>query len=63
MKEATGEANMTIVTVIIIAAVVAIATPIIINLMSSLSGKTDCINNGGIWNGNTCDTSRAGTVS
>ncbi len=63
MKEATGEANMTIVTVIIIAAVVAIATPIITNLMGSLQGKTDCINNGGIWADNTCDMSHAGTVS
>ena len=46
MKEATGEANMTIVTVIIIAAVVAIATPLIINMMRTTDTKTQCFNNG-----------------
>lgn len=49
MKEATGEANMTIVTVILIAAVVAIATPIITGMLGTMSEKTDCLNNGGNW--------------
>lgn len=46
MKEATGEANMTIVTVIIIAAVVAIATPLILNMMKSTNNKSKCFNEG-----------------
>jgi len=46
MKEATGEANMTIVTVIIIAAIVAIGTPIIIGMMDNMSKKTECLNDG-----------------
>lgn len=49
MKEATGEANMTIVTVIIIAAVVAIATPIITGMLSTMNDKTSCLNDGGNW--------------
>ena len=54
MKEATGEANMTIVTVILIAAIVAIATPIITNMVSSTRQKTECLNNGQYWYDNDC---------
>lgn len=54
MKEATGEANMTIVTVILIAAIVAIATPIITRMMSNTKGKTCCMEAGGIWKGGSC---------
>ena len=56
MKEATGEANMTIVTVILIAAVVAIATPIITNMVKSTKDKTECINNGNVWENGQCNT-------
>ena len=54
MKEATGEANMTIVTVILIAAIVAIATPIITNMVKSTQAKTECQNRGCYWVGNAC---------
>ena len=47
MKEATGEANMTIVTVILIAAIVAIATPLVMNMMNSTKNKSACMNAGG----------------
>lgn len=47
MKEAAGEANMTVVTIIIIGVVVAIATPIITNVMNSSKEKSECISNGG----------------
>lgn len=67
MKEATGEANMTIVTVVLIAAVVAVATPIIINVVNAMKQKTNCTNRGCYWvdgacyqkpdkTGGTCDT-------
>ena len=46
MKEATGEANMTIVTVILIAAIVAIATPIVTTMMDNTKNKTKCMNEG-----------------
>lgn len=49
MKEATGETNMTVVTIIIIGVIVAIATPIISNLMRDTEGKAECFNNGGAW--------------
>lgn len=56
MKEATGEANMTIVTVILIAAIVAIATPIVTNMMNSTKTKTACMEAGGtLLNGKCID--------
>lgn len=54
MKEATGEANMTVVTIILIAAIVAIGTPIIKGMVESTQAKAECYNNGGIWSNNTC---------
>ena len=47
MKEATGEANMTVVTIILIAAIVAIATPIVTNMMNNTKAKAECMDNGG----------------
>lgn len=55
MKEAAGEANMTVVTIIIIGVVVAIATPIIKNLMSQSKERGECVNNGGSWVQGKCD--------
>lgn len=55
MKEATGEANMTVVTIILIAAIVAIATPIVTGMMDTTSQKADCMNAGGVWTNGDCD--------
>ena len=49
MKEATGEANMTVVTIILIAAIVAIATPIVTSMMNTTEIKSCCMNDGGYW--------------
>lgn len=54
MKEATGEANMTVVTIILIAAVVAIATPIVTGMMNTTKAKAECMNEGKCWTGNSC---------
>lgn len=54
MKEATGEANMTVVTIILIAAIVAIATPIVTNMMNNTKEKSECMNAGGIWTNSSC---------
>lgn len=54
MKEATGEANMTVVTIILIAAIVAIATPLISNMMTSSAEKACCQSSGGVWEGTKC---------
>lgn len=55
MKEAAGEANMTVVTIIIIGVIVAIATPIISNMMRQTEEKAECVNNGGVWVDGHCD--------
>lgn len=54
MKEAAGEANMTVVTIILIGVVVAVATPIINSLMSSSAEKACCTDAGGVWTGGKC---------
>lgn len=54
MKEATGEANMTVVTIILIAAIVTIATPLVKNMMDKTKEKACCMNNGGYWKGTSC---------
>lgn len=54
MKEATGEANMTIVTVILIAAIVAIATPIVTGMMNNTKKRSECTNSGQCWVNNKC---------
>lgn len=54
MKEVTGEANMTVVTIILIGVIVAIATPIITNMMNNTKARSECHNNGGVWENGQC---------
>ena len=54
MKEAAGEANLTVVTIILIGVVVAVATPLITSLMNSTRARTECIDKGGTWNNGRC---------
>lgn len=57
MKEASGEANLTVVTIILIGIIVAIATPIINSMMNSTKDKACCMQNGYQWRNNQCQTS------
>lgn len=57
MKEAAGEANMTVVTIILIGIIAAVATPIINSMLSSSKSKTECLNAGGAWVDGGCDKS------
>ena len=54
MKEASGEANLTVITIILIGVIVAVATPIINSMMTNTAKRTCCQNAGGIWEGTTC---------
>jgi len=54
MKEAAGEANLTVVAIILIAVVVAVATPLINSLMKTSSKKACCTDAGGVWSGSSC---------
>lgn len=55
MKEAAGEANMTVITIILIAIVLGVGTIIITSLMKNVENSTSvdaqaaCTNNGGTW--------------
>lgn len=54
MKEAAGEANLTVVAIILIGVVVAVVTPLVTNLMNSTANRACCTDAGGVWKGNTC---------
>lgn len=49
MKEAAGEANLTVVAIILIAVVVAVATPLVTSLMSNSTYRSCCTDSGGVW--------------
>lgn len=49
MKEAAGEANMTVITIVLIAVVLVAGTAIVGNLMNGTKEKSNCMNNGGQW--------------
>ena len=54
MKEAAGEANLTVVAIILIGIIVAIATPIIQGIMEGTRERSCCIDAGGAWDGGEC---------
>lgn len=54
MKEAAGEANMTVVTIILISVIVAIVTPIITSMMKNTGRRTCCMDAGGTYRGGAC---------
>ncbi len=59
MKEAAGEANMTVITIVLIAIVAAVATPLISSLMSNSAKKACCTGAGYQWSSNTCKNGNA----
>ena len=54
MKEAAGEANLTVVAIILIAVVVAVATPLVTSLMKNASKRSCCTDAGGKWSSGKC---------
>lgn len=62
MKEAAGEANMTVVTIILIGVIVAIATPIVTGMMNNTKNRTECMNNGQCWDSATNTCGPCGTI-
>jgi len=54
MKEAAGEANLTVVAIILIAVVVAVATPLINSLMSTAAYRSCCTDAGAVWHNSAC---------
>ena len=61
MKEAAGEANLTVVAIILIAVIVAVATPLINSLMKSSVNKACCTDAGGVWKNGGCTAAKGDT--
>lgn len=62
MKEAAGEANMTVITIVLIAIVLGVGTIIVTNLMNSTGNSTACTSCGGEWNAGKCLVPGTNTV-
>ena len=60
MKEAAGEANLTVVAIILIGVIVAVVTPLITSLMSNTAERACCTDAGGIWRNGGCRESGSG---
>lgn len=56
MKEAAGEANMTVITIVLIAIVLAVGTLIVRSMMSNTRKSSACTACGGYWKGGQCTT-------
>ena len=56
MKEAAGEANMTVITIVLIAIVLGVGTIIVNRMMDSSKNSSDCTAKGNIWYNGTCYT-------
>ena len=57
MKEAAGEANMTVITIVLIAIVLGVGTLIVNGMMNSTKRSSACSACGGMWKGGKCVTS------
>ena len=56
MKEAAGEANMTVITIVLIAIVLGVGTVIVNSMMSNSEKSSACSSAGGVWQGGECYT-------
>lgn len=63
MKEAAGEANMTVITIILIGVIAAIAIPIVNNAMSTTEQRACCTNVGGVWENGACSEDISSCIS
>ena len=54
MKEAAGEANMTVITIVLIAVVLGIGTVVVTRMMNATEKKACCQSLGGRAEGNNC---------
>ena len=54
MKEAAGEANMTVITIVLIGVVAAVGVIFIPRLLNNMQMRSCCTEAGGAWSGNKC---------
>lgn len=63
MKEAAGEANMTVITIVLIAIVLGVGTLIVNGMMSNTKNSSACSACGGVWKAGKCQTSDTDTTT
>lgn len=63
MKEAAGEANLTVVAIILIGIIAAVVTPLVNSTMNTTKARTCCQNNGGFWKNGKCQDASGKTIS
>lgn len=54
MKEAAGEANLTVIAIILIAVIAAVVTPVVNSLMKNTAKQSCCSSYGGTWEKGKC---------
>ena len=54
MKEAAGEANMTVITIVVIAIVLGVGTIVVNSLMNNQKTSSACTSSGGTWDSGRC---------
>ena len=62
MKEAAGEANMTVITIVLIGVVAAVGLVLVPRLMTNVKKKSCCTDAAGSWTGSAC-TNAAGSTT
>ena len=63
MKESAGEANITVITIVLIGLVAAAGAIIIPNLLNSTKTSSCCQSNGGVWYEGKCHVASDCTTS
>ena len=58
MKEASGEANLTVVAIILIGVIAAVVTPLINSLTRNTQARTCCLNEGATWTNGRCSNGK-----
>ena len=61
MKEAAGEANMTVITIVLIAIVLAVGTIIVRSMMGNTKNSSACSACGGVWRDGGCYKGNTGS--
>jgi hypothetical protein len=59
VKEATGEANMTVITVVLIGLVSVVAAVLIPNLSNGIKARSCCADAGGTYTGGKCSVTNS----
>lgn len=59
MKEAAGEANLTVIAILLIGVIAAVATPLISSMMKNTAKSSCCQSAGYVWENGKCNSVNA----